>query len=158
MASDTQRKTILLKGDFDGNHAVEGQAHNPITPGMLIDYDGDEKILRVFNRASNVTGIQPMFAVEDDVVGQVPNVGMAIDQVYADGDRTYGYICQKGDQVYALCDSGGDAIVFGDLLESAGAGTGTLVKRNAGTTIARALEAVDNSGGSNAARIKVEIV
>lgn len=162
MASDTQRKTILLKGDFDGNHAVEGQATSKIIPGHLIDYDGAQNRLRTYNGAANKVAIARMFAVENDVTGNYPPQAgttagtLSIDVPYPEGERAYGYHCQAGDIINALVDAGAAAIVFGDLLESAG--DGSLVKRAAGTALARALEALDNSGGSNPARLKVEIL
>lgn len=156
MPSNTLPKTILIKGDADACHAVEGEATSQITPGHLMRYDGATNKLRVSNVAADTAAIQRMFALENDVVGQIPNVGQSIDQVYAVGDRVYGLIVEPGDRLYALVNAGAPAIVFGDLLESAL--DGSLVKRGTGTPIAMALEDVNNSGGSSEARIKVEIV
>jgi hypothetical protein len=160
MASNTTRKTILIKGDFDGNHGVEGQATVAIKPGMLIDYATSQKTIKRYVGAADQARIQPMFAVENDISPAAPVVGsqsMGIDTNYAVGDRVYGFIANRGDQILALLDTGATAVVFGDLLQSHG--DGTLAKRTASNTVvARALEAVDNSAGSTYARILVEIL
>jgi len=156
MTSDTTPKTILLKGCNDSQHTVEGQATSQITPGHLIKYDTSDKTLHVYNGAANIA-VQRMFALENDVAPTVGvGLGLAIDQPYAVGDRVYGIIAQTGDHIYALVNAGAPAIVFGDLLESNG--DGSLVKAGSGTPLARALEAVNNSGGSSEARIRCEVL
>src|SRR3990167_9926709 len=154
MTSDATPKTVLLKGCLDSQHTVEGEATSAITPGHLILYGTSTSELRVANVAATTEGQQRMFALENDVAPDGYNLGAAIDQVYAVSDRVYGYIAQAGDHIYALVNAGASAIVFGDLLESAL--DGSLAKVASGLPVARALEAVDNSGGSAEARIKVE--
>lgn len=145
-------RTILLKGDGVYKEAAAGGA---ITPGHLITYETDGEVAVHAGAALNAF---PMFALENDVVGK------GIADAYATGDRCYFVVPQRGAEVAALVKHGEPAIVIGDLLESNG--DGTLTKTTAPTVaignvrhiVARALEAVDNSGGSVPVRIKVEIL
>lgn len=152
-------KTILLKGDGLFKEALAGGA---ITPGHLINRNSSNQFVVHGTAAAETI---PMFAVEDEAQGK------DITDAYASGEIVNAVIPEKGAEIYALVPANAAAIVVGDLLESNGGGT--LRKRTpfsqsgttpfavtpAGYTIARALEAVDNS--ANAAgpvRIKVEIV
>lgn len=152
-------KTILLKGDGLFKEALAGGA---ITPGHLINRNSSNAFVVHGTAAAKTLA---MFALEDEAQGK------DITDNYVSGDLVSAVIPQVGAEVYALVPASAAAIVVGDLLESAG--DGTLRKRTpfsqsgttpfavveAGYTVARALEAVDNSANAaSAVRIKVEIV
>ena len=157
-------KTIMLKGDGIFKEANAGGA---ITPGHLIDRNSAGAVVVHATAAGNVA--VPMFALEQDTVGN------DIDTAYASGDRVQMVVPQPGSEVYALLPASAAAVVIGDLLESSGDGTlrkytapSQAVNEGGSATytiapkvnaiVARALEAVDNSGGGTAVRIKVEVV
>ena len=88
-------------------------------------------------------------------------VGGTIDTDYAAGDTVRFLKAQKGDVINALVIDGTAAIALNAVVSSDGAGG--MVTAVAGLAIdagivGRALEAVDNSGGSAPVRIKVEIM
>jgi len=145
--------TILLKGD--GLHG-EGVANAAITPGDLIERMSTGKLRKHATAAANAL---PMFAIENEVIGD------GIDDNYAANDNCLYIIPQRGSWVYARLAAAAAAIVIGDYLESAGDGTLRKAAVDAATDntqrvsiVARALEAVDNSGGGSAVRIKVEVI
>lgn len=145
MTSATTPKTIELYGMGIQNEAVVTNA--AITPGMLL--------------ARTATGVRPhnvagepatgAFAVENSAVGR------SIGDTYAIGDQCIYKTFQPGSSVYALAHAGGAAITVGALLMSAGDGTLELAGLS-DIAIAQALEAVDNSGGATAVRIRVEVI
>lgn len=146
-------KTILLKGD---GIYKEGVAAAGITPGHLVERASAGTIQVHSTAAGNAV---PMFAKENDVIGN------EITEAYVATDQVQMVIPQRGSEIYALVAAGAAAIVIGNYLESAGDGTLRLTATNAATAntlragiVARALEAVDNSGGGSAVRIKVEIL
>jgi hypothetical protein len=153
MASNSAPKTILLSGDPS---CYEGVANAAITPGHLIETMSTGK-LRVHATAAGVASA--MFAREEEYVGG------GIDTAYAADDQVPYWAGKKGDHFYALVAAAAAAIANGAMLESAGDGTlrnTTHAVTNATTAaawpIAKALEAVDNSGGGAPARIKVEVL
>jgi hypothetical protein len=113
-----------------------------------------------------------MFAFENELANYDGTSGTnhSVDTAYASGDLVYYGVPTGGAEVYGLVAAGADAIVVGDLLESAGDGTlrkltaasqlttGNYTYTPAGAAIAKALEAVDNSGGSDPARIIFEVL
>lgn len=154
-------KTILLKGDGIYKEKAAGVA---ITPGYLIERNATDEFIPHAGAALNAI---PMFAKENDVIGK------DIDTDYAIGDNVIAFMPQRGAEVYALVPAAAAAIVINDLLESAGDGTLRKVvdepavantvavgemSNSREAIVARAVEAVDNSGGGVEARIKVEIV
>lgn len=146
-------KTIVLRGN---GIRKERQAGGAITPGHLVALNSSNKVV-VHPTAADTA--QKAFAVENDLIGN------DIDTAYAADDTVLYEILPKGSEVYAFVVAGGAAIVIGDKLESAGNGTLRKVATDAATDdterqsiVAIALEAVDNSGGGSAVRIKVEVM
>ena len=145
MTSATTPKTIELYGTCIQHEAEVTNA--AITPGMLITRTATGV------RPHNVAGgaASAMFAVEDSKLGN------DIDDDYAVGDQCTFAEFMPGSSVYALAHAGGAAISANDLLKSGGDGTLELASTDE-VAVARALEAVDNSGGGSAVRIKVEVI
>lgn len=144
MPSNTDPKTILLTGE---GFFYEAEASSVITPGMLVERSG----LDVQAHATaNGRGIAA-FALENS------DVGLDIDNDYAIGDQVQFITAQDGSHVYAFL-AAGQTVAAGDELVSDGAGAlTTTTAATAAEIFARALEAVDNSGGVDPARIKVEV-
>lgn len=143
---------IHLKGD---TIYKEAPAVSVITPGDLV-----EQISTGFRRHLTAAGnAMPMFAIENNVVGQ------GIDTDYPIGDNVIAGAMHSGDEVYALVSAAAAAIVVGDDLESDGAGKLRKATVNAATAqtqrsgiVAKSLQALDNSGGGTTARLKVSII
>jgi hypothetical protein len=155
-------KTIILKGR---EVAVrdERPAGGTIRPGSLVVMNSSGNFI-VHGTAKQKA--QPTFAVEYENL--LPNKSSAggIDDNYSSGDLVQAETVKPGAWVYALVAASATAITKGALLESAGDGTLKLITdftdaeidSIGGGAIARALEAVDNSGGGTQARIRVEII
>lgn len=144
MASNDTPKTVELYGYGIQN---EAEALAAITPGMLIER-GSGGVQAHSTAGETAT---PAFAVENGMVGR------GIDDAYADGDQVIYKTFSPGSAVYALAHAGGTAITINAFLKSGGDGTLELATDDE-VVIAQALEAVDNSGGSEAVRIKVEVI
>lgn len=151
--------TIFLKGR---GQVKEANAGGAITPGHLLNRNTAGSFVVHAAAGGNAS---PIFAMEKDYVGK------EISVAYASGERVQALYAAPGDEVYALVPASAAAIVVGDFLESNG--DGTLKKYVARTVaeggaasyevfdrriVARAIEAVDNSAGGSAARIRVEVV
>ena len=145
MTSATAPKTIDLFGTGIQNEALCTDA--AVTPGMLITRTATGV------RPHNVAGgaASPAFAVENDLIGG------DIADAYAIGGNVIFRTFAAGSAVYALAHAGGAAIAANALLKSGGDGTLELAGDDE-VVVARALEAVDNSGGGTAVRIKVEVI
>jgi hypothetical protein len=145
MTSATTPKTIELYGHGIQHEATVTDA--VITPGMLVTRTATGV------RPHNVAGetATPAFAQEYGMTGR------DIDDDYAIGDQCVYKVYAAGSSVYAWAHTGGAAIAANAYLKSAGDGTLELAGDDE-VVIAQALEAVDNSGGSAPARIKVEII
>ncbi len=102
-------KTIKLKKYSDV--IEEYIAAGTITPGMLLEFDSDGKVIA--HSDSGEQGI-PMFALEDELKGK------AIGDNYSSADPVQVWIPGRGDQVYGLLI--GSAVVIGDFLQSNGDG------------------------------------
>jgi hypothetical protein len=144
MSSSDTPKTILLRGT-NTPHSERVCAEGSIKPGMLVMFDSQGRF-KPHDTAAGATS--PVFACESSYTGG------SIDADYVQHDTVPAWHAQRGDQVYALLDTGQN-VAAGALLNSAGDGS-----LQSGTTnpVARALEAVNNSGGSTHARIKVEVL
>jgi len=146
MTSASAPKTILLKGQPIAKEAPL-DAGVDIKPGMLLDRTSAGEVAP---HASAGGYAQPLFARENEVIGN------GIDDLYDDdGENVLFYYCRPGDEVYAFIDAS-ENITQGGYLESSA--DGSLRAYNAGVRVARALESVNNSGGSAHARIKVEVL
>ncbi len=145
MTSATTPKVIELYGMGIQNEAIVSDA--AVTPGMLLTRTATGV------RPHNVAGATatPAFAQECGMVGR------GIGDNYAIGDQCIYKTYAAGSSVYALAHAGGAAIAANAYLKSAGDGTLELAG-NDEVVVAQALEAVDNSGGGTAVRIKVEII
>lgn len=141
--------TVLVKGDPMVKEAVASEA---ITPGHLVEFGGTNDLQKHATAGGNA---RAAFMREQDFIGQ------DIDQACAAGDRIPYLIGRQGDEVRGLVAAGTAAISKGGPLESAGDGTlqphGTAATGDPDNVVAYAMEAVDNSGGSSAVRIKAEI-
>lgn len=143
--------TIHLAGDVVlVNDIAAGEV---ITPGALVARSAGTYL----NHATAGAAAQPAFALEQDEInaGQRADPPVpAVDFPYASGDLIKVGNGRPGASFWALLASGQN-ISDGDDLFSAGTGelTGT------GTdAVARAIEAVDNTAGPGAARIRVEVL
>ena len=145
MSSATTPKVVELYGYGTQAEAVVTNA--AVTPGMLLVRTATGV------RPHNETGgnASPIFAQENGAVGR------DIDDTYAVGDQCIFKTYNPGAGIYALAHAGGAAIVAGALLASAGDGT-LEVAGDDTVAVATALEAVDNSGGATAVRIRVEVI
>lgn len=134
----------------------EADAAEAITPGHLIALNSSGAAIKhnVAGPAAavgaNAQGIVRV-AVEQDFFGK------GIDDAYAVNDRVVYQPLDTGCEFMALVAAGAPAIAYNDLVESAGNGTvrKTTITANA---IGRATEAVDNSGGGSAVRLRVEVL
>ena len=154
MPSNSTPKVILLRGEPPAREALVASA--VVTPGMLLAMTSTGAA-RPHNVAAGMAS--PLFAREDEYEGK------SIDDTIAIGSLVGIWACTSGDQIYSLVKAGAAAIVAGDYLESAGDGTFqksthavTSATTAAAVPVARALEAVDNSGGGSAVRIRVEVL
>lgn len=137
--------TILLKGRGVRKEAI---GSGVITPGHLLTLTTAGKLTV---HATQGGYVAPLFAVENDLVGKT------IDDNYADGDYIQAEYLRTGDEVLVIVAAGEEAIVIGDILTSKG--DGTIEKIGSGDVgILQALEAVDNSGGSSAVRLKAVVL
>ena len=150
--------TILLKGRGTRLEMVSG---GTITPGDLVMVNSSNLLVRHSTAKGQA---MPAFAVENDLEGKT------IDDNYVVNDYVQSEIMRTGDEILARVAASASAIVIGDFLESAGDGTlrkltpssqsGTtpFAVTPAGLAVAQAIEAVDNSAGGSAVRIKVRIL
>lgn len=145
MTSATTPKVIELYGYGVQNEAAVTDA--VVTPGMLLTRTAGGV------RPHNVAGetAAPAFAQEYGLTGR------GIDDNYAIGDQCIYKTYCAGSSVYALVAAGATAITQNAFLASAGDGTLAIASTDE-VVVAQALEAVDNSGGATAVRIKVEII
>ena len=125
----------------------EGQASEAINPGYLIEFGGTNDI-QVQDTAQQ--NCRRAFALENDLLGKT------INDAYSTNERVRYASFSPGQELQAKVAAAAPAIVKGDALEAAG--DGTLRKLTAGgTTIAFALEAVDNSSGTAEVFIQIEV-
>lgn len=142
-------QTVLKKGM---PIVKEGVASEAITPGHLVEFGGSNDLQKHSTAGGNA---RPAFMREQDYIGQ------DIDTACASGDRIPYMVGRQGDEVRGLVAAGTSAISKGGPLESAGDGTlqphGTAATGDVDNIVAYATEAVDNSGGSEAVRIAIEV-
>jgi len=150
MASGDAPKTVLLRGQPIG---LEGIAGGTITPGMFVVLDSDGKVDPAPANSST-----RWVARENEIVGK------SINDNYSPDDTLLYWSCRPGDQVYALLNAG-ENVSAGALLQVSST-AGVLGAHNPGNpgesfpgnAVARALEAVNNSGGATPVRIRVEVL
>lgn len=144
MTSQQNPKTIELYG-YGCQH--EAKALGAITPGYLVERASGG--VQAHGTAGGPANLH--FANKFGMTGQT------IDDDYETDNQVIFTTYNPGSGIYALVAAGASAISEGDLLSSAGDGT----LAAAGTdevAVAQALEDVDNSGESEEARIRVEVV
>lgn len=127
-----------------------------ILPGMLLQYGTAGNAGKLMKHASATAVGVAMFAVEnttpDRTVATVP-----IETPYQTNETVKWIMSRPGDLVYALVPAAAAAIVAGDPMQSNG--DGTLKKgSNDAFVVALAAEAVNNSGGSSPARLRVRAI
>ncbi len=158
--SDTNPKTILLS-PVDVPITREAKvAGADVLPGMLVERTAAGHIAhengcrRPHSTAGGIA--QLSFAIEYDITGGT------IRDAYTNGDNMMEALCRHGDVVYALLAVGQNVTVTGgpgSYLSSAGDGSLRVAAAASDDHIvAQAKEIVNNSAGSAAARIRVEIM
>lgn len=161
----TLPKTIsLLVKVVDEREGILDSASTPVTPGMLL-----EKVTVFTERpklkpqataaaAAGAVSISPvMVAIETPIrpVTTSPSSGSTIDTAYSVAGEAVPYIIPlRGDHLYMFLKTGNN-VAAGALLEAAGAGN--LQAVSTGAALFRALEALNNTSGSDA-RIRVEVL
>ncbi len=139
------KRTVKLLGEPIQNE--DDKAAAAITPGMMVNWNGSGDL--VPHATAAATGRPAAtFALEREEMAN------DIDAVYAIGDTVKVGFFPPGTRVNAIIATGVNASK-GSLLESAG--NGTLRVATTGAAVARSLEALNNSSGSNA-RLRVEIL
>jgi hypothetical protein len=145
--------TIFVKGNKIRKEALAGVA---INPGYLVELQSDGTLDPHDTAATNAT---PTIAVENEVFGDDRTVAYAI------GDNVLYEYMSPGSEVYLVLAAAAVAVVVGDFLESAGDGTVRKLTARAATAesatrsiVAKAIEAVDNSGGGGEVYILAEIM
>lgn len=149
-------KTIVLKGHPEA--MWEYPANAAITPGHLIYLLSTGKV--AVNAAAGAQ-CRKLFALENALLGK------GIDDAYAANDLVQAGEMERGSVVYAWIPAAAAAIVVGDKLTSNGdgavkkasaasqSGTTPFAYTAADEVIGYAAEAVDNSGGGTAVRLRM---
>ena len=161
MMAKTNPSTIILKGDPIYKEyplaPLDGCGNGAITPGMLVETTAGE----VRPHSTLGGNASPIFAVEGLNIDASSKTMGDIDVDYDDDNGAVKVaFCQPGDEVYALLVAGANISIDG-LLQSSS--DGYLMAYSASSPpplrpVARALEAKNNSAGSAAVRIKVEVL
>lgn len=146
-------RKIMLVGD-PIVHEIE--ASEAITPGHLLLMANTGKVKKHDSAGDNVS---KMVALEREELGK------EIGDAYANADIVKVGVYSPGMRGYLLVAAAAPAIVIGDMLEAAADGTvrkvvadATIDQTERDSTVGFALEAVDNSGGGAAVRIRVQFV
>lgn len=143
----TAPRTIILVGK-ELCLVKELVAAGTITPGHLLAINSAGKYVVHPTAGLRVPAI---FADAADFNGK------GIDDNYVANDNVVAWVCNSGVEVNGIVAAAAPAIAVGDYLASAG--DGTLKKTvTPAEYIAQALEAVDNSAGGAAVRIKAIVV
>lgn len=150
--------TVVLRG-VDELEYKERPANAEIRPGMLVERANDG----VQPHATTDAFAKPMFAVERRYTGMLADDPDGLSDTYSAGELTLFVNGDDGYQFYALL-AAGEAVSDGTHLVSAGDGTlqaadydGTAPDTAPGSVVGQAIEAVDNAGGADPVRVRVEI-
>jgi len=169
--------TILLEGDDDSYQRSNAEADGVVTPGQLVEVTGTD------TSAANDVDLVQRYSTSAEkcalrVALELAKTGKTIGDDYADGDYLEYRVFESGDVFNGLVFDGANAagtgadlsananISQGDrLVVYAGAGeNGNLRNLDTGNddaegaAIVEALEGVDNSTGSDPARIAVQVI
>jgi hypothetical protein len=140
--------TIVLNTVSDFIKEAPLAAGKAITPGMWLQYTSGAATVEPHSSSSAVPAPR-IIAVELPI-----RSGSGIDDDYdEDGEAVAYHFAAPGDELYCLLEAG-DQATLGELLESNGAG----LLQTGSEAFVRALEAVDNSGSCDPARIRVEVI
>jgi hypothetical protein len=169
--------TILLEGDDDSYQRSNFEADGTITPGQIVEFTG------VDSSAANDVYLGQRYSTSAEkamvrVALELAKTGKTIDDDYADGDYGESRVFESGEEFYGLVFDGDNAagtgadlsananISLGDrLVVYAGDGENGNLRAldtgngdDEGAALVEAKEAVDNSGGTSPARIRVEVL
>lgn len=149
------KRTIIAAGE---GARYEYTADAAVTPGDLITPTATGCVR---NATATSASIPRLFAIEDEIFGRGVNAGSGYQAInsgvdYAAGDRVLAEMATPGMMVNANLAAGAPAILKGDPIT--GAAAGTVAKGTVANQIAIADEAVDNSAGVTATRIRILIV
>jgi len=169
--------TVLLEGDDDSYQRSNAEADGVVTPGQLVEVTGED------TSAANDVDLVQRYSTSAEkcamrVALELAKTGKTLEDDYADGDYFEYRVFEPGDVFYGLVFDGSNAagtgadlsananISQGDrLVVYAGAGeNGNLRNLDTGNgdaegaAIVEALESVDNSTGSDPARIEVQVI
>jgi len=159
MARTTTPSTILLHGDDTSRDVKDGVAQESITPGELVEVQGSQDTgadeARQLGAQSN-EGVP----VPTRVALEYSHTGGGIDDDYAADEHAEFRHFKKGEEAYMWL-AAGENVTEDDLLVSDGSGAlrvsdGTDKENNAAIMVAT--EAVDNSGGAEAVRVRAEVI
>lgn len=123
---------------------LERIAGGAITPGHLCTINSSDAV--IVNAGAADVDPESLWALEHQVSGG------GIDTAYASGDRVVLQQGLRGDEIYALLESG-ENVAIGAALQSAG--NGNLEARTTGAVVAFAAQAVDATGGTSRIRVRV---
>ena len=147
MTASNPKKIVL--NSLDTLRLIELPANTTITPGQKVEYHSSNELK--LNNTEGSPGV--IVAVENSAAG-----GEITDD-YAVDDTVVAAILQSGDEFYGFLPASEAAVLIGDNLMADTAGNFSNITAAAGkVNTVRALEAVDNSSGSSAARIKLQVI
>lgn len=147
---------IITEGEeqcIDEDGEVDSSSSG-VEPGDLLDLNSSGYYDA--HGTAGETNAQPRFA------RKAGEIGGDIGDSYASGDWIKVAYAQPGVKVYAYLDAG-ENVDYDEELESAGNGklrsrTDPTSPNDPSATVARAIEAVDNSTGGDPVRVEVEVV
>jgi hypothetical protein len=160
--------TIVLAGQpIYPQEALAGEA---ITPGHLVTFGSGGTANKLIKHATAAGNAAAMFAVENTTPDRSVTTA-PIDTPYASGETVKWVMARPGSEIYAWVPASATAVIKGSFLTSNGDGTLRLsvpqASNEGGTAtytiqtraiVAIAAEAVDNSAGGSAARLRVYVV
>lgn len=159
MPRTTEPSTIILHGDDGSRDRRDGVAQGPIEPGMLVGVTGTQD-----------TGVDNTREVDAQAEDGVPvpfrlaleysHTGLGIEDTYEE-DQHLEYRHFKAGEVGYGWLADGETVAEDDLLVSAGDGTFRAAAGDGSedaAAIGVATEAVDNDGGTEPERLRVEAI
>ena len=138
---------VIVQSQKKGVEDNTRAAAAALSPGHLIEKTSADKYQKHSTAASNAVRC---------IAEEQAELNKGTTDAYAQNDLVKAYNLLPGEQAYFRVAAGASAIVIGNFLESAGDGTVRLLGTDAATdqaqresVVARADEAVDNSGGGS---------
>lgn len=176
----TDPSTVTLEGDDDSYQRDSGKATGTVSPGQILERNGSDTSgaddqTQVQRNSTDGAVAVPRIALE------LAKTGQTIEDDYASGDYIEWRVFESGDEAYipifdganattsdgTSTDDSGNANIAEDdyLVPYAGAGENGNFRAfdsgngdSEGQKMFQALEAVDNSGGSDIAYVRAEKV